>query len=159
MQIMVGRVMLKQPMIRLCPEQPMMMMMRIKEVPIFRRALNSRKFLRGSLKHYVKFHIIVFHIMLFKHCSYYSIYSLWYIKLIHYVISWIRISVIKDLTSRDFTMLKKDAMKVIVTQTWRKGTRLMAKMVMVKQSMIDMKMTMKQNQQMVVGQNKVAARD
>ena len=55
-------------------------------------------------------------------------------------------------------MQRKDAMKVIVTKTWRTGMRLTAKMAILKQSMIDMIIPMKQNQQ-VEGQNKVAAKD
>ena len=45
--------------------------------------------------------------------------------------------VIQKLTSR-LMMQKKVAMKDIATKTCRRGTQLMAKMVMLKQSMIDM---------------------
>jgi len=55
-------------------------------------------------------------------------------------------------------MLRKNAMKVIVTKTCRTGMRLTAKMVILKQSMIDMIIPMKQKQ-LVEGQNKVAAKD
>ena len=47
------------------------------------------------------------------------------------------ILVIQKLTSR-LMMQKKVAMKDIATKTCRRGTQLMAKMVMLKQSMIDM---------------------
>ena len=50
-------------------------------------------------------------------------------------------------------------MKVIVTKTWPTGTRRTAKMAILKKSMIDMIIPMKQNQQLVEGQNKVAAKD
>ena len=134
--------MFKQPITRLNSKQRISMMMPIK-VSVLRRTLNPAKLLRGSLKLCVKLQIYI------------SIYSLWYTN----IISWIWISVIKDLSSRDLTMQKTVAMKAIVTKTWRKSTRFMAKMVMRKQSMIDMNMTMTQNQQMVEGQNEVAARD
>ena len=55
-------------------------------------------------------------------------------------------------------MQRKDAMKVIGTKTWRTGSRLTVVTVMLKQSMIDMIIPMKQNQ-LVKGQNKVAAKD
>ena len=50
-------------------------------------------------------------------------------------------------------------MKVIVTKNWRTGMRLTAKLVMLKQSTIDMIIPMKQNQQLAEGQKKVAAKD
>ena len=55
-------------------------------------------------------------------------------------------------------MQRKDAMKVIVAKTWRTVTRLTAKTELLKQSMIDMIIPMKQNQQLVEGQKKVAAK-
>ena len=59
-------------------------------------------------------------------------------------------------------MLKKGAIKVIVIQTYRMGMRLIAKMVMLKQSMIDMILNMnmmKEIQETIEGRNKVAAKD
>ena len=59
-------------------------------------------------------------------------------------------------------MLKKGAIKVIVIQTYRMGMRLIAKMVMLKQSMIDMILNMNmmtEIQETIEGRNKVAAKD
>ena len=62
--------------------------------------------------------------------------------------SWIWTSVTSRLTSRltnRLTMPEKGAMKVIVIQTYRMRMRLMAKMAMLKQSMIDTILNMNMN--------------
>ena len=58
-------------------------------------------------------------------------------------------------------MPEKDAMKVIVIQTYRKGMRRMAKMAMLKQSMTDMMriIIMREQKKVIEDRNKVAAKD
>ena len=58
-------------------------------------------------------------------------------------------------------MPEKDAMRVIVNKTYRKGMRLMAKMAMLKQSMTDMRriMMLREQKKVIEDRNKVAAKD
>ena len=58
-------------------------------------------------------------------------------------------------------MPEKDAMKVIVIQTYQKVMRLMAKMAMLKQSMTDMMriIIMREQKKVIEDRNKVAAKD